>query len=52
MKTEEFLRQVTALPGVTGNERKAAEFIAEALLTWTMAGKDFDEIFSIIQRII
>ena len=30
MKTEEFLRQVTALPGVTGNERKAAEFIAEA----------------------
>ena len=30
MKTAEFLRQVTALPGVTGNERKAAEFIAEA----------------------
>ena len=30
MKTEEFLRQVTALPGVTGNERAAAEFIADA----------------------
>ena len=30
MKTEEFLRQVTALPGVTGNERAAAEYIAEA----------------------
>lgn len=30
MKTEEFLRTVTALPGVTGNERAAAEYIAEA----------------------
>ncbi len=30
MKTEEFLRQVTALPGVTGNERVVAEYIAEA----------------------
>ena len=30
MKTEEFLRRVTALPGVTGNERAAADFIAEA----------------------
>lgn len=30
MKTDEFLRQVTALPGVTGNERAAAEFIAKA----------------------
>ena len=30
MKTEEFLRQVTALPGVTGNERAVAEFIADA----------------------
>lgn len=30
MKTDEFLRQVTALPGVTGNERAAADFIAEA----------------------
>ena len=34
MKTEEFLRQVTAIPGVTGNERRAAEFIAEAFRPW------------------
>ena len=30
MKIEEFLRTVTALPGVTGNERPAAEYIAQA----------------------
>lgn len=30
MKPDEFLRDATALPGVTGNERKAAEYIAEA----------------------
>lgn len=30
MTGEEFLRQVTAIPGVTGNERPAAEYIAEA----------------------
>ena len=30
MNTEEFLRRVTALPGVTGNEGAAAAFIAEA----------------------
>lgn len=30
MKTADFLRKVTALPGVTGNERAAAEYIAEA----------------------
>ena len=30
MKPDEFLRQATALPGVTGNERKVAEFIADA----------------------
>ena len=29
----------------------AADFIAEALLTWTMAGKDFDEIYSMIGRL-
>lgn len=28
-----------------------ADFIAEALLTWTMAGKDFEEICSIIQKL-
>ena len=30
MKTADFLRQVTALPGVTGNERAVAEFVAQA----------------------
>ena len=29
----------------------AAEFIAEALLTWTMAGKDFEEIWHIVHRL-
>ena len=30
MKLDEFLRTATALPGVTGNERAVAEYIAEA----------------------
>ena len=30
MNIEEFLRSVTALPGVTGSERPAAEYIADA----------------------
>ena len=29
----------------------AAEFIAEALLTWTMAGKSFDEIYGMIEKL-
>lgn len=29
----------------------AAEFAAEALLTWTMSGKDFQEIYGMIDRI-
>lgn len=29
----------------------AAEFIAEALLTWTMAGKAFDDIFGMIGKL-
>ena len=29
----------------------AAEFIAEALLTWTMAGTDFEEIYGMIQKL-
>ena len=28
-----------------------SEFIAEALLTWTMAGKDFDEIYGMIEKL-
>lgn len=33
------------------NSEFAAEFVAEALLTWTMAGRSFDEIFEIIKKI-
>lgn len=29
----------------------ASEFIAEALLVWTMAGKDFDEIYGMIEKL-
>ena len=29
----------------------AAEFIAEAVLTWTMAGKSFDEIYGIAEKL-
>ena len=29
----------------------SADFIAEALLTWTMAGKNFDDIFGIIEKL-
>ena len=29
----------------------AAEFIAEALLTWTMAGKSFDDIYGMIEKL-
>ena len=29
----------------------AADFIAESLLTWTMAGKSFDEIFGMIGKL-
>ena len=27
------------------------EFIAEAMLTWTLAGKDFDEIYGVIRKL-
>ena len=30
----------------------SAEFIAEALLTWTVAGKTFDEIYSMIEKLM
>ena len=30
----------------------ASEFIAEALLTWTMAGKTFDEIYGMIDKLL
>ena len=33
-------------------EEFTAEFIAEAMLTWTVAGKGFEDIYSIIEKII
>lgn len=32
------------------SEEFTSEFIAEALLTWTIAGKSFDEIFAVIKK--
>lgn len=29
-----------------------AEFVAESLLTWTVAGKDFDSIFKVLEKIL
>ncbi len=29
-----------------------SEFIAESLLTWTMAGKSFDEIYTVIEKLL
>ena len=29
-----------------------AEFVAEALLTWTVAGEGFDEIYQVIRKIL
>ena len=33
------------------SHRFAAEFIAESLLTWSMAGKDYDEIYEVLQKL-
>ena len=30
----------------------AAEFIAEAMLTWTMAGKSFNDIYGVIEKLL
>ena len=37
-----------------GNENSefTAEFVAESLLSWTVAGKDFDSIFNILIKIL
>jgi 16S rRNA A1518/A1519 N6-dimethyltransferase RsmA/KsgA/DIM1 with predicted DNA glycosylase/AP lyase activity len=34
------------------NGEFTAEFVAESLLTWTVAGKDFDSIFNILEKIL
>ena len=47
-----MLRSQLAQPLVKFCEdRFAAEFIAEALLTWTMASKTFDEIYGMIEKL-
>ena len=38
--------------GGAENREFLAEFIAESLLTWTTGGKDFEEIYSVIKKII
>jgi AcrR family transcriptional regulator len=43
------------LPVLSKTEENVAflsEFIAESLLTWTMEGRDFDDIYSILESII
>ena len=34
------------------NAEFTSQFIAESLLTWTVAGKDFDSIFNILEKIL
>lgn len=34
------------------NKRFLAEFISESLLTWTMAGRSFDEIYSVLDLLL
>ncbi len=34
------------------NAEFTAQFVAESLLTWTVAGKDFDSIFNILEKIL
>ena len=51
-KYHSMLRSQLAAPiGKFCRDGFAAEFIAEAMLTWTVAGKDFDELKSILLRI-
>lgn len=36
----------------TENADFTSEFVAESLLTWTVAGKDFDSIFNVLKKIL
>ena len=40
------------LPTLTSPDAFVAEFVAESMLTWTMAGRDFEQIYSVIKKII
>ncbi len=47
-----MLRQQLAKPLVKFTENEfTADFVAEALLTWTTAGKNFDEIWGVIEKL-
>lgn len=49
----EMLRCQLAKPLLPFCQREfEAEFIAEALLTWTVAGKSFDEIYYVVHKIL
>lgn len=49
----DLLRTQLAQPLLPFCQREfEAEFIAEALLTWTVAGEGFDEIYFVIQKIL
>lgn len=37
---------------ICSGEQFTAEFVSESMLTWTMAGKDFESIYSVIKKII
>ena len=51
-KYHAVLRSQLALPlQKFCSSRFSAEFIAESLLTWTMAGTDFDDIFGMIEKL-
>lgn len=44
--------QLSELIRPIANEDFTADYVAEALLTWTMAGKGFDEIYALLPEII
>ena len=47
-----LLRQQLASPLIKFcHDEFMAEFIAESMLSWSMSGKDFDSIYSVIQRL-
>ena len=49
----ELLRRQLADPIIKFCDSQfTAEFVAEALLTWTMAGKSFDEIYGILKKLM
>ena len=37
---------------ISGMHAYFAEFLAEAMITWTLAGKSFEELYSLIQKLI